>query len=171
MSDVILTIAEVGSDAPRDHRPAVRAAAQAAYEALLSVPAEDPVPGVGRGLRHLVAARAAWVDGDAAATEFYLDGADVPEASALVQEGPDGEAAARAGRALRAALRYVDLLVARPAAATADDLNGLRAAGWSAAEIVVMGQIVGLVTYQTRVVHALRVLDDAFDGADEGVNP
>ena len=29
MTDVLLTIAEVGSDAPRDHRPAVRDAAQA----------------------------------------------------------------------------------------------------------------------------------------------
>ncbi|KRA25747.1 hypothetical protein ASD65_15940 [Microbacterium sp. Root61] len=162
MTDVILTIAEVESDAPRDHRPAVREAAQAAHHALLEVPADDPVPGVDRATRHLIAARAAWVDRDAAAAEFYLQGATGPEASALVQDGPDGEAGVRAPRRVRAALRQVDLLITRPAAATGDDLNGLLVAGWSAAEIVVIEQIVGLVSYQTRVAHALRVLDDVF---------
>jgi len=169
MTDVILEIAEVGSDAPRDHRPAVREAAQASYHALFDVPADDPVPGVDRALRHLFAARAAWVDGDAAAAEFYLDGTDVAAASALVHGGPDGEAGFRAARRVRAALRYVDLLIKRPAAATADDLGGLIAAGWSPAEIVVIGQVVGLVSYQTRVAHALRVLDDVFgdDGSSQ----
>ena len=162
MTDVILEIAEVGSDAPRDHRPAVREAAQASYHALFDVPADDPVPGVDRAFRHLVAARAAWADGDAAAAEFYLAGADDAQAPALVQDGPDGAAGVRAERRVRAALRYADLLVTRPAAATADDLGGLIAAGWSPAEVVVIGQVVGLVSYQTRVAHALRVLDDAF---------
>lgn len=55
-----------------------------------------------------------------------------------------------------------DALVTRPASTTADDLAGLGAAGWSAAEIVVLGQIVGLVSYQVRVARALRVQDDLF---------
>ncbi|MCC2033908.1 hypothetical protein [Microbacterium allomyrinae] len=165
MTDVLLTIAEVGSDAPRDHRPTVRDAAQAAYHALFDVGADDPVPGVDRGFRHLVAARAARLEGDGPAAEFYLDGADVTDAVALVEDGPDGEAGVRATRRTRAALRYAELLVGSPAAATADDLNGLVVAGWSPAEIVVIGQIVGFVSYQVRVAQGLRVLDDVFEEA------
>lgn len=161
MTDVILTIAEVGSDAPRDHRPAVREAAQASYHALFDVPGDDPVPGVTRELRHLVAARAAWVDADAAATEFYLEGAE--GFADLVTGGPDGAAGLRAERRVRAALRHVDLLVTRPAASTADDLNALVEAGWSPAEIVVIEQIIGLVSYQTRIAQGLRVLDNVFE--------
>lgn len=165
MTDVLLTIAEVDSDAPRDHRPSVREAAQASYEALFAVPADDPVPGVDRALRHLVAARAARLEGDGAAAEFYLAGATLPGAEALVHEGADGAAGVASPRRLKAALRYVDLLVSRPAAATADDLNGLVAAGWTPAEIVVIGQIVGLVSYQVRVAQGLRALEDAAGGA------
>lgn len=166
MTDVLLTIAEVGSDAPRDHRPAVRDAAQAAYRALFDVPADDPVPGVDRALRHLLAARAARLEGDGAAAEFYLAETDGAGAASLVHDGADGVAGTAADRRIRAALRYVDLLVRRPAAGTADDLNGLVAAGWSPAEIVVIGQIVGLVSYQVRVARSLRILDDVF-GEDD----
>ncbi|BDZ39129.1 hypothetical protein [Microbacterium suwonense] len=158
MTDVILQIAGLEPDAPRDHRPAVREAAQAAHEALFTVPATDPVPGVDRDLRHLIAARGAWLDGDRAAADWYRSRIQaVPDATDLVTAGADGAAGIRSPRALRAALRYVDLLVTRPASAAADDLNGLRAAGWSPAEIVVIGQIVGLVSYQVRIAQALRV--------------
>ena len=166
MTDVLLTIAEVGSDAPRDHRPAVLDAAQAAYHALFDVGPDDPVPGVDRAFRHLVAARAARLEGDGAAAEFYLDDVALPGAASLVEDGADGEAGLRAPRRTRAALRHVDLLVQRPAAATADDLHGLIAAGWSPAEVVVLGQIVGLVSYQVRVAQGLRALDEIFPGED-----
>jgi len=162
MTDVLLTIAEVVSDAPRDHRPAVREAAQASYHALFDVPADDPAPGVDRSLRHLIAARAAHLEGDGPAVEFYLESVDQGDAERLVEQGPDGLAGVRAPRRTRAALRYVDLLTTRPAASTADDLNGLLAAGWAPAEIVVISQIVGLVSYQVRVAQGLRVLDDLF---------
>lgn len=166
MTDVLLTIAEVDSDAPRDRRPSVRDAAQASYHALFDVPAGDPVPGVDRALRHLLAARAARLEGDGAAAEFYLEGALLPGASVLVHDGADGLAGITAPRRLKAALRYLDLLVGRPASATADDLNGLVVAGWTPAEIVVIGQIVGLVSYQVRVAQGLRVLEDAREGSD-----
>ena len=166
MTDVIAEIAEAGSDAPRDHRPAVREAAQAAYDALFAVPASDPVPGVERALRHLIAARAAWVEGDRTAADWYLTGAaGIPDAVDLVTGGPDGAAGVRAPRALRAALRHADLLVTRPASSTADDLGALTSAGWSPAEIVVIGQVVGFISYQIRVAHALRVQDEVFGEA------
>lgn len=170
MTDVILTIAEVDADTSRDRRPAVREAAQAAYHALFDVPAGDPVPSIDRGLRHLLAARAARLEGDGPAAEFYLEGATLEGVDAagildLVQHGADGATGAAAPRRLKAALRYVDLLAHRPASATADDLNGLVEAGFSPAEIVVIGQIVGLISYQVRVAHGLRVLEDVQNGA------
>ncbi|GAA3204114.1 hypothetical protein [Microbacterium terregens] len=160
MTDVIREIAETDSDAPRAHRPAVREAAQAAYDALFVIGADDPVPGVDADLRHLVAARAAWIDRDAAATEWYLDRTAHADAAALVTDGPDGAVGVRAPRRVRAALRHVDLLVARPAASTRDDLTALTASGWSAAEVIVISQIVGFVSYQVRVAHALRVQEE-----------
>jgi len=163
VTDAILEFAEVESDAARDHRPAVREAAQAAYHALFDVPEDDPVAGVDRALRHTLAARAALVDGDASAADWYLAQVAADDAARnLVEGGADGVEGVRASRRIRAALRHVDLLVTRPAAATADDLAGLEAAGLSPAEIVVVGQIAGFVSYQVRVAHALRVLDDAY---------
>jgi Uncharacterized protein conserved in bacteria len=145
----------------------VRAAAQSAHDALFAVPAGDPVPTLGRGLRHLIAARAAWLEGDRVATDWYLQRVDdVDGASDLVVSGPDGPTGVAATRRLRAGLRHVELLVTRPAAATLDDMSGLSAAGWSPAEIVVLGQIVGLVSYQVRVAHALRVQEDFFAEED-----
>ena len=163
MTDVIRNIAEIDDDRPRDHRPVVREAAQSAYDALFAVPQDDPVPGVGRDLRHLIAARAAWLEADRSAADWYLARTGgMADAADLAVGGADGAAGVRAGRRLRAALRHVDALVTRPASTTADDLAGLGAAGWSAAEIVVLGQIVGLVSYQVRVAQALRVQDDLF---------
>lgn len=162
MTDVILQFAAVDSDAPRDHRTAVREAAQAAHEALFAVPETDPVPGVDRDLRHLIAARAARLDGDRAAADWHRNRIQaIPDAADLITAGADGATGVRSHRALRAALRYVDLLVTRPASAAADDLNGLRAAGWSPAEIVVIGQIVGLVSYQVRIAQALRAQEES----------
>lgn len=159
MTDVIVTMAEVDEGATASHRPPVRAAAQRAYEALLLPTADDPVASLPASWRALIAARAAWVDGDAAAADFYLATADIAGAADLVQHGADGESGASSSRRLRAGLRQVDLLVTRPAAATSDDLAGLTAAGWTPAEIVVLNQIVGLVSYQIRIAHALRVGD------------
>ncbi len=169
MTDVIAETAEIRDDRPRDHRPAVRAAAQQAHDALFDVPVDDPVPGLGRELRHLIAARAAWLDGDRSAADWHLGRATgIVGAADLVTGGADGAAGTRAARSLRTALRHVDALVGRPASTTADDLGGLEAAGWSPAEIVVIGQIVGLVSYQVRVAHALRVQDEMFgDEIDE----
>lgn len=161
MSDVILQFAGVHSDAPRDHRPSVRDAAQAAHEALFAVPTTDPVPGIDRDLRHLVAARAARLDGERAAAEWHRSRIQaIADADDLIDAGADGAVGTRSHRALRAVLRHVDLLVTRPGSAAADDLTGLRAAGWSPAEIVVIGQIVGLVSYQVRIAQALRVQEE-----------
>src|SRR5690606_33020269 len=146
-------IAETSSDAPRDHRPAVRDAAQAAFEALFDVKAGDPAPAVDAALRHLLAARSSLLVGDRSAADWYLRRpASVPHAGArraavdlrlrraLASDGPP---AARRGPP---ALRSLALLVGRPAAATAHALNALTVATWVPVDIVVIGQIVGFIS-------------------------
>lgn len=154
----------------RGHRPAVIEAADRALEALFDVSATDEAPGLTRSLRLLAAARAAATDGAEQLVAFYLEqleeepGAEELAPGShelLVRGGPDGAAGAVATRRVRALLRHTDLLVQRPAAATEDDLAALLAAGYSVQEIVVLSQVVTFVTYQARVVHGLRVLEEA----------
>lgn len=158
------------SERLRGHRPEATAAAEESLHALFDVPEHDEAPSVGRVPRLLAAARAAHVDGAPEVAEFYAEQLgeepDDPRlpvelALSLVRDGADGEAGDRAPRAIRSLLRHIDLLVQRPAAATPDDLDALTAAGWGTTEIVVLSQIVTFVTYQTRVVHGLRVLQEA----------
>ncbi len=142
------------------HRPDATAAAEASLGALLDVAADDEAAGLDRSTRLLAAARAARVDGAEEVLAYYRELLDEEGAVAaeLVADGADGLAGRAASRRVRALLRHVDLLVLRPAAATPDDVDALRIAGWSTPEIVVLSQIVSFVSYQTRVVAGLRVL-------------
>lgn len=173
MSDTIGAIAgiDAATDAAvRSHRPETVEAAEASLHAIFDVPEHDEAPRFDRVLRLLAAARAAHVDGAADLVDYYLEQLEEEEAESphlpgalaarLAREGADGEAAQQASRGIRALLRHVDLLVQRPAAATVDDLAALTAAGWTVEEIVVLSQVVTFVTYQVRVVHGLRVLQE-----------
>ncbi len=163
MTDVIDAISGLDtaqSAALRGHRPDVVSSAQASYEALLPHSLDaDPVPGFGLPTRLLVAARSAQLEQSPAALAHYTDRlAGHPELLALVQSGPDRGAGLRAARRERALLRHVELLVARPAATTASDLDALTAAGLAPAEIVVLSQIVSFVSFQVRIAQGLAVL-------------
>lgn len=70
---------------------------------------------------------------------------------------PD-DARARLGRRLATALEHAHLLVIRPRDASAEALQALLAAGWSATGIVTLSQLVAFLTFQLRVIHGLRVL-------------
>lgn len=166
---VLAGLSGAHSDRIRGHRPAVIEAAEASLAALFDVPADDEAAGLSRAQRLVTAARAARVDGADAVAAFYLEQlaeeadseADAAALVALADDGADGAAGRAASRAERALLRHVDLLVQRPAAATSDDLDALAKAGWNVTEIVVLSQIVSFVTYQTRVVAGLAVLQEA----------
>ncbi|MGJ0204177.1 hypothetical protein [Leucobacter sp. gxy201] len=161
------------SERIRGHRPGVTEAAESSLHALFDVGPDDEAPGLARATRLLAAARAAHLDGAPGLAEFYAEqlGEEEPVASGpaafdaagardLVRIGADSEAGRAAQRSIRALLRHVDLLVQRPAAATADDLDSLAAAGWGVVEIVVLSQVVSFTTYQTRVIAGLRVLEE-----------
>lgn len=173
VTDVIGAIAGLdaaGSARIRGHRPEVELAAEASLHSLFDVPSHDEAPRAGRVVRLLAAARSAYVDGAEEVAEYYAEQlAEEPDdallgvelALQLVRDGADGPAGVRASRAIRSVLRHIDLLVQRPAAATPDDLDALLVSGWTVTEIVVLAQIVTFVSYQTRAVHGLRVLNGA----------
>jgi uncharacterized protein YciW len=172
-SDVIGALAGLDAESSariRGHRPEVVRAAEQSLQSLFDIPDHDEAPGAGRVLRLLAAARAAHVDGAPEVAEYYAEQlgeepddalVGVQLALELVRDGADGPAGARASRRIRSLLRHIDLLVQRPAAATSDDLAALQASGWAVTEIVVLAQVVTFVSYQTRAVHGLRVLQEA----------
>lgn len=165
----IVGLDDATSERLRGHRPKVTIAADRALAALFDVAPGDEAPGFTRALRLFTAARAAIVDGAPEVAAFYLEqlaeedadavfaGADP---AALAAGGANSAAGLAASRALRAVLRHTELLVQRPAAATEDDLTALTEAGFTVTEIVVLSQVVTFVSYQTRVVHGLRVLKE-----------
>lgn len=163
MTDVIDALAGLDAEqsaALRGHRPDVVSSAQASYEALLPESLEsDPVPAFDLATRLLVAARSARLEQSAAALAHYSARlAGHPELLALVESGPDSGAGLLASRRERAVLRHTELLVARPAATTASDLDALQASGLDAAQIVVLSQIASFVSFQVRIAHGLTVL-------------
>ena len=163
MTDIIDQLAGLNpatSERLRGHRLSVVEASQAAAESLLPATLEnDPVQGIDLQTRLLVAARAAIVDGHAASSQYYLSRlTDLGAATDAATDGADRGAGLAAAPKLRALLRHVDRLVLRPASTTETDLTALRSAGWSTAEIVVASQIVGFVTFQTRIATGLSVL-------------
>ena len=62
------------------------------------------------------------------------------------------------GDRLAAALEHAHMLVIRPRDASADALQALLSAGWSATGIVTLSQLVAFLTFQLRVIHGLRVM-------------
>ena len=61
---------------------------------------------------------------------------------------------------LGAALRHTDLLVTAPSAATAQDLQNLKDAGFTPAGILSLSQTIAFVSYQLRLIAALRALGE-----------
>ena len=159
MTDVIDILAGLTPDESaelRGHRPDVVASAQASYDALLPATLDDdPVPGLTLDERNFIALRAAIDEQAPSAVAHYSGRTSLVE---LATEGPNGQLGLEASRRLRAILRHTDLLVLRPAASTASDLAGLKAAGLDDAEIVVLSQIASFVSFQVRIAHGLTVL-------------
>jgi CMD domain protein len=149
------------ADALRAHRPSAVRAARASYESLFPADlGEDAVPSFGLIERALVAARVAVLEQFAPAADHYLAMLDDDSAQALATGGADAAEARGCSRRARAVVRHTDLLVTRPAAASPSDLAALQAAGLSEADIVVLGQVAGFVSFQVRAAHGLAVLKE-----------
>ncbi|HEY5833881.1 alkylhydroperoxidase domain protein [Streptomyces sp.] len=143
-------------------RPEVRAHTQGSYDALF-----DPAvsTGVTPEERFATALRVAALHAHEPLADHFR--------SRLAGAAPGGAAAAdvEAGRTdalparTAAMLVHAELLALRPAAATPDDHERLRAAGLDTAQIVTVSQLVSFVSFQARVLTGLALLA----GVDRGV--
>jgi alkylhydroperoxidase domain protein/CMD domain protein len=164
-TDVISALAGVapGSalDTLRAERPEAMSHAQASYEAIF-----DPatVRGVSIVERLAIALRVATLHAASGVADHYrarlaASGAD---ATTIKAAGLDGgrfprlefELPAR----LQAMLRHADMLSTRPVEASPADMQALADAGLSPTEIVTASQVVGFLSFQIRVIAALRLI-------------
>ena len=169
----------------RLQRPAAKENAQASFDALLATDelehasrlerlaiaywavslAQSPTADFYRGLLEAESAETA------AALDAALPGAvttgpygDYPEGPLSAENlsglvwAPSDELAAAVGPRLAAALAHTHMLTYRPRDASADDMQALVDAGWSATGIVTVSQLVSFLNFQLRVVAGLTVL-------------
>lgn len=159
--DAILGV-EAGSAIARLRaaKPALAEQVQA-YDRAVFEPAADSAAAFPLADRAVVAVRVAAHTGSAAVADRY--------AAVGREAGADPAALARArdlGDAwpeqspLAAAVRHADLLTARPASARREDLAALKAAGFSPAGILALSQTIAFVSYQIRLIAALRALGE-----------
>ena len=142
----------------RAHRPDVRRYAQSSYEALLEP--EDPA-GVSRRVREMVALRVAVLTPSPVVAERHRErlrslgaGDQVIEA---VERFPNGPAFSERETAI---LRHTDRLIREPRAATPAHIAELKAAGLSPRDVVTVAQLISFMSFQVRVVAALRALSE-----------
>ncbi|HZL02732.1 MAG TPA: alkylhydroperoxidase domain protein [Cellulomonas sp.] len=149
--DRVLGDAASSVAAARAFRPAVVAHAQANVAALFGPVRTSP----GLAGRLAVAHRVALLVGEETLAGHY--------ASALAALGDDRWLDAR----VDALLTHAQRLSTSPALAAPADLDSLRAAGWTTAEIVTISQVVGFTQFQARTIAGLRLLAASRAPVDE----
>jgi len=161
-TDVLNSILGVDEDSPivqlRNQKPALVAELQDYYLSLF-----DPVESSAQALpvadRFVVAVRVASHTGSQSVADWYANLAEQGGVEAeTVSKARDVSTPWAEQTQLGAAIRHADLLTLRPAAATRDDLEALKAAGYSPAGIVSLSQVIAFVSYQLRLAAGLRAL-------------
>lgn len=160
-TDIISALAGVASGSAiadlRAQRPEATEHAQGSYIALFD-PAEPE--GLSPVERFAIALRVATIHEATEAAAHY-------EARLVASGGgPEIVAAARSysqvsasvPQRLHAALRHAELLSRHPVDATSDHLQRLADAGLATVEIVVLSQIIAFVSFQVRVITALKLI-------------
>jgi len=154
--DVIDIAAGIAPGSARDQlraeRADIRKHAKGCQGALFA-PSDDA--GLTPAERYAVALWVARLDGSDALARLYRDGLIAEAGHDLVaQAETDPEAHPR----LRRLLDHAALLTAEPARATPEHLAALAEVGLSTRAIVVLSQLIGYVSFQTRLVSGLNLL-------------
>ncbi|MDP8923513.1 MAG: CMD domain protein [Chloroflexota bacterium] len=159
--DIIDQLAGITPGSPlarvRAHRPDVARYAQSSYEALLE---PEDLAGVSRREREMVALRVAWLTPSPVVAARHRErlrrlGAD--DAIRAVEQFPNGDALSEREMAI---LCHTDHLTLEPHAATPTHIVELKAAGLTPRDIVTIAQLISFMTFQVRVVVALRALSE-----------
>ena len=142
----------------RAQRPDVKRYAQSSYDALLEP--DDPA-GVSRREREMVALRVALLTPSPVVADRHRErlrrlgaGDEVIDA---VERFPNGPALSDREAAI---LRHTDRLILEPRAATPAHIAELIAAGLTPRDVVTVAQLISFMSFQVRVVAALRALSE-----------
>ncbi len=162
MDHVIEALAGVVSASPLAAALATRAQimglSQASHDAVL-LP-RDP-GGLSHAERAALAERMARQHGDAALTAHYQEllarAGATPVLDAVADPANPADAEGLDPR-LAAIVRHADILTLAPREATRADIDALRAAGITEADIVRLAELAAFVNYQVRVIAGLRLL-------------
>ncbi|WPZ16569.1 hypothetical protein T8J41_22045 (plasmid) [Nitratireductor rhodophyticola] len=158
-NDIVIAQAGIGANGSvreaLEGRADIMAMTQATHDAALKP--SDP-GGLSHGERAALAARVARLNKDEALAAHYmalLEEAGADEAvSAMADPAHDGE-----GDARRAALlAYTDLVSTHPRDTTPEDIEALKSAGISDADIVRLSELNAFLAYQIRVIAGLKLM-------------
>lgn len=105
-------------------------------------------------LRAAIAARVARLAEDTGLAEHYLQ--DAGRYAALADPSEPGT-----GQGLRAVMGFVDKVANRTRDVAADDIDALKAAGTSDADIVRLCELIAFLAFQIRVIGGLRLMQEA----------
>jgi CMD domain protein len=120
----------------------------------------DEPAGVSLIERAAAALRTAAIGGDAPLIAHYRSRLhDIGANATLIAAAEHGPGTQAIAPRLTAILRHVSLIAATPRAANPTHLDALREAGLTPRDIVTIAQLVAFVSYQTRVVVGLRLLN------------
>jgi uncharacterized protein YciW len=163
--DAILATAldEAGRErvaAIRRHKPEL-AAELRAYDEAVFRPDPASAAALPAADRFVLAVRVASHTHSRAVVDWYAHlAAEAGASTEVVDRARDVGAAWTDGSRLAAAIRHADKLTTRPATTGPEDVAALKTAGWSPAAIMALSQVVAFVSYQLRLIAALRALGE-----------
>jgi uncharacterized protein YciW len=138
-------------------RADILARTQAAYEAVL----RPQVPGaLTYAERAALACRMTRLSGEDRLAEHYATLIPLKSEAAAGSRLADPAFSGGGERRLTAMLRHVDLVTQTPQRATRADIDALREAGFTEADIVRLAELIAFISYQVRVVAGLRLLGE-----------
>jgi uncharacterized protein YciW len=142
----------------RGAKPELAAQMQDYYDAVFE-PAPDSAEALSRSERWLIAVRTASHTGSASVVDWYRKLArqgGVPDEE--ISKAADVSQPWTSDSRISAIMRHVDLIVTHPVDSSRSDIEALQGAGLSPTAIVALSQVAAYVSYQLRLVAALRAL-------------
>lgn len=162
LNDVVIAQAGIEPGTPvhraLEGRADVMEMTQATHDAALKP--NDP-GGLSHELRAALAARIARLNGDEALAEHYDGLVEDAGATEEITDIADPRAPAPPDGWLAAVVAYTDLVAARPRDTQTGDIEVLKAAGVSDADIVRLSELNAFLAYQIRVIAGLKLMRGA----------
>ena len=156
----------LGEDGPRvaelrRRKPELADQLQAYYRAVFE-PGADSAAALPLADRGVVAVRVASHTGSRAVADWYAGlAASAGADAATITRARDVSQPWAESTRLAAAIRHADMLTIRPASSRRDDVEALKAAGFTPAGIMALSQVVAFVSYQLRLIAGLRAIGGA----------